>query len=76
VSPNYPNPFNASTLIEYGLPESGPVKVEIFDILGRKIQTLVNETQAAGYHQVIFGTAKICHLEHTSTEFRQGEEPD
>jgi hypothetical protein len=54
VSPNYPNPFNASTLIEYGLPESGPVKVEIFDILGRKIQTLVNETQAAGYHQVIW----------------------
>lgn len=54
LSPNYPNPFNASTLIEYGLPESGPVEVEIFDILGRKIQTLVDETQAAGYHQVVW----------------------
>jgi hypothetical protein len=54
LSSNYPNPFNASTMIEYGLPESGPVKVEIFDILGRKIQTLVDETQAAGYHQVVW----------------------
>jgi hypothetical protein len=54
LSPNYPNPFNASTMIEYGLPESGPVKVDIFDILGRKIQTLVDETQSAGYHQAIW----------------------
>jgi hypothetical protein len=54
LSSNYPNPFNASTMIEYGLPESGPVKVEIFDILGRKIQTLVDQTQSAGYHQVIW----------------------
>jgi hypothetical protein len=52
LAPNYPNPFNASTMIEYSLPESGPVKVDIFDILGRKIQTLVDETQAAGFHQV------------------------
>jgi hypothetical protein len=52
LAPNYPNPFNASTMIEYGLPESGPVQVEIFDILGRKIQTLVDETQSAGYHQL------------------------
>jgi len=54
LAPNYPNPFNASTMIEYGLQETGPVKVEIFDILGRKVQTLVDETQAAGYHRVIW----------------------
>ncbi len=54
LAPNYPNPFNASTMIEYGLPEPGPVKVEIFDILGRKIQTLIDETQSAGYHRVIW----------------------
>jgi hypothetical protein len=54
LAPNYPNPFNASTMIEYGLPESGPVKVDIYDILGRKIQTLVDETQSAGYQQVVW----------------------
>jgi hypothetical protein len=54
LAPNYPNPFNGSTLIEYGLPESGPVKVDIYDILGRNIQTLVDETQSAGYHQAVW----------------------
>jgi len=52
LSPNYPNPFNSSTLIEYGLQSPGPVKIDIFDILGRKVQALADETQAAGYYQV------------------------
>jgi hypothetical protein len=59
LSPNYPNPFNSSTLIEYGLPEPGSVKVDIFDILGRKVQTLVDGTQPAGYHQVTWKADKV-----------------
>jgi hypothetical protein len=51
---NYPNPFNAATDIRYALPEASDVRIEIFDILGRKVQILVDENQRAGYHQVIW----------------------
>ena len=48
---NYPNPFNPITNIEYTIPVQGVVKLQIFDILGRSIATLVNATQKAGvYH--------------------------
>ncbi len=49
---NYPNPFNASTVIRYNLPSASDVTVDIYDILGRKVETLVQEEQPAGYHQV------------------------
>jgi len=49
---NYPNPFNSSTTIEYSLPEAGEVTVEVFDLLGRKVETLVNEKQAAGAYKI------------------------
>jgi|GEM_PF-2365422 len=48
---NYPNPFNALTTIEYSLPNSSPVTIDIFDLLGRKIVTLKSENQDAGYHR-------------------------
>jgi hypothetical protein len=51
---NYPNPFNAATIIRYALPEPSEVKIEIFDILGRKVETLVDENQQAGYHQIMW----------------------
>ena len=54
VSQNYPNPFNAATVIRYSLPEPSDVKIEIFDTLGRKVETLIDEKQQAGYHQVIW----------------------
>lgn len=50
----YPNPFNSSTTIEYNLPEAGLVTIDIYDILGRKVETLVNKEQPAGFHQVIW----------------------
>jgi len=46
---NYPNPFNPVTRIKYALPKDCNVKLTIYNILGRKAVTLVNESQAAGY---------------------------
>jgi hypothetical protein len=54
LSQNYPNPFNLSTSISYGLPECSAVSIEVYDILGRKIKTVVNERKEAGNHQVYF----------------------
>ncbi|MBK6914333.1 MAG: T9SS type A sorting domain-containing protein [Ignavibacteriales bacterium] len=47
---NFPNPFNPSTAIDYDLPVSSRVTLKIFDILGREIETLVDEFQQAGSH--------------------------
>jgi len=41
LSQNYPNPFNASTTIEFGIPQSGQTNLEVYNILGRKVETLV-----------------------------------
>jgi hypothetical protein len=51
---NYPNPFNPSTSISYNLPASSAVTLSIFDILGRKVETLVSGHQAAGHHEIIW----------------------
>jgi hypothetical protein len=47
---NYPNPFNPSTTIKYNLPKRTEVAISIFNILGRKIATIVNESKPAGEH--------------------------
>ena len=49
---NYPNPFNAATDINYSIDNNGKVKLAIYDILGRKVITLVNSNQNAGAHSV------------------------
>jgi hypothetical protein len=51
---NYPNPFNASTVISYRLDADVHVKIEVFDILGRRVSTLVDKDEPAGSHQVIW----------------------
>ena len=54
LAQNYPNPFNASTVIEYRLAKTGPVKLTLYNTLGRKIETLVDAVQTEGMHRVEF----------------------
>ncbi|MCB0283082.1 MAG: ASPIC/UnbV domain-containing protein, partial [Calditrichaeota bacterium] len=51
---NYPNPFNPITTIKFGIPKKSFVKIELFNILGQKIKTLLNKNMEAGYHKVKF----------------------
>ncbi|MEE9190351.1 MAG: T9SS type A sorting domain-containing protein [Candidatus Neomarinimicrobiota bacterium] len=52
LSQNYPNPFNPNTMIRYQLPEESHVSLTIYDINGRQILQLVNESQSAGYKSI------------------------
>ena len=49
---NYPNPFNPTTELDYSLPAASDVKIEIFNVLGQRVNTLVNQEMPAGYHKV------------------------
>ncbi len=59
LSQNFPNPFNPSTTIEYGIPVKGNVSLKIFNLLGKEIATLVNEEKNAGTHSVKFDAANL-----------------
>lgn len=49
---NYPNPFNPNTVIEYALPKSAHVTIEIYNLLGQKVNVLVDENQKVGFYRV------------------------
>ena len=52
LAPNYPNPFNAGTRLVYRLADPGPVRLEVYNVLGQRVRTLVEESQKAGSYQV------------------------
>lgn len=56
---NFPNPFNPATKIVYNVPKESKMKLEVFDILGRIVATLVNETQSAGKYTVDFDASEL-----------------
>ncbi|MBD3401696.1 T9SS type A sorting domain-containing protein [candidate division GN15 bacterium] len=51
LSQNYPNPFNPTTTIEFSLPVAGPARIDVFNILGQRVTTLIDETLPAGNHE-------------------------
>ena len=53
---NYPNPFNPSTIITYSISNPGNVKIEVFNIVGERVATLVNQAQTAGVHSLVWNS--------------------
>jgi Secretion system C-terminal sorting domain len=56
---NYPNPFNPITAINYSIPENENVSLEVYNILGQKIMTLMNEYKMAGYYSINFNAGEF-----------------
>jgi hypothetical protein len=59
LSQNYPNPFNPTTKIDFAIPKNGFVTLKIYDVLGREVRKLVNETKTAGYYSVDFNASEF-----------------
>ena len=56
---NYPNPFNPSTKIEYAVPKSSHVLLEVYNVIGQKVATLVDEAKSAGYYSTSFDASRF-----------------
>ena len=59
LAQNYPNPFNPSTVITYSIPTTSNVKIEIYNMLGKLMKTLVNENQEAGSYKINFDASRL-----------------
>ncbi|MBN2570824.1 MAG: T9SS type A sorting domain-containing protein [Ignavibacteriales bacterium] len=56
---NYPNPFNPTTTINYSVPENSMVKIKVYDVLGKEIETLVNSEHSVGNYSVEFDASNL-----------------
>jgi tetratricopeptide (TPR) repeat protein len=56
---NYPNPFNPTTQITYSVPKDGKVKLSIYDVLGKEVNTIINEYKVAGTYQAQFNGSRL-----------------
>ncbi|MDD3533789.1 MAG: carboxypeptidase regulatory-like domain-containing protein, partial [Candidatus Cloacimonetes bacterium] len=54
LNANYPNPFNPTTTISYDLKEAGWVRLDIYNLKGQKVRTLVNRDQPSGRYRIVF----------------------
>lgn len=59
LAQNYPNPFNPQTTILYSLPQSGKISIEVFDVSGRKVETLFDGLKAGGEHRILFDASGL-----------------
>jgi hypothetical protein len=56
---NYPNPFNPTTQIEFALTDAQKVSLEVYDMAGRRVATLVDDVLQAGYHTATFDASNL-----------------
>lgn len=56
---NYPNPFNASTAISFSIPKSGEVRIVLFDVLGRKIDIILEGYKTVGEHSIKYNASNL-----------------
>ena len=59
LHPNYPNPFNPVTNIQFTIPEQADVKLQIYNVLGRQVDVLVNETLPIGHHKILWNPKNL-----------------
>jgi len=59
LSQNYPNPFNPSTTIKYSIPKCSNVTIKVFDVLGRKVSTIVNKSLPQGNYEVKWDASEL-----------------
>lgn len=77
LAQNYPNPFNPTTMIQYDVAKTGRVTLEVFNVLGQKVQTLVDEVKSAGRYVAMFNAkdlasgAYFCRMTAGNGEFAQ-----
>ena len=59
LAQNFPNPFNPHTAIQFGLPEPARVRLEVYDMLGRRVTTVVDQEYSPGMHTVNFDAGRL-----------------